>query len=165
MTDKDIIVIRDNTLKIGDFLRKLNQAIFNTLASDKISLNTSLNNEKLLSFPASSHWFDELLIKEDEPSLVEALNNPELISPEAIKNTASDVERSIRLQKKSKLVSQGITGELLQVGKEWKPCKVVVKMYIEVYVEEDELEPLPVVDFGQSPLDDIRQSLNNPGSS
>jgi hypothetical protein len=54
-----------------------------------------------------------------------------------------------------------MTGELLQIGQDWKPCKVVVKMHLEIYVEDEEPQSLSQADLERSPLDDIRQSFNN----
>jgi hypothetical protein len=163
LSEKDVVFVNSYTFKIGELLTKLNTSFFNAFSTNKLSLPEALNNEKLSSISDYSSWIDKILIKEDEPSLVEILNNPDLFSPEKISKTTDNSQKT-RLYQKHRLISSGLSGEVLQVGEEWKPCKVVVKMYLEVYVEEEEpttIFELPEQNPEVSPLDDIRQSLTN----
>jgi len=158
VVDKDVLFIKDKTFTISAFISKLNSAIYNAFSAKDTTLLGATQREEL-PLPDHGYWLDMLYLQEDEPSLVEILNNPDLVSTERIKAKPAD-QRNRRLQHKKTLVSSGITGELLQVGQDWKPCKVVVKIQVEFYVEEEDLTHPPLPKLDRSPLDDIRQSFN-----
>lgn len=164
LSDKDVLSFKSYTLKISELLAKLNKSVLQAF-SGNINLSAALQSEGLPSIASYQNWIDNIFTEEDEPRLIEILNNPELVSAERI-SKITDSSQKNRLQKKQTLISSSeLSGELLQIGKEWKPCKVVLKMYLEVYVEEDEEETASSAlldsDLAISPLDDIRQSLNS----
>jgi len=56
-----------------------------------------------------------------------------------------------------------VHAQFLQINGEWKPCKIRLKLELEVYTEEEETDVNVVSSADQgdsiSPLDDIRQSI------
>jgi hypothetical protein len=158
LSERDVITIGSNILQFGDFFKKLQSSISDVFSQQK-TLATVLQEQGLLSLKDSySYLIDNICIEEDEPSLLEILNNPELVTPQKIDSIISaSKKKGLRLERQKTL---GISGEVLQIERNWKPCKVVLKMQLEVYVEDEEEDPAPTM-IEPSPLDDIRQSYGN----
>ncbi|MEB3178430.1 MAG: KGK domain-containing protein [Nostocaceae cyanobacterium] len=55
----------------------------------------------------------------------------------------------------------GIDCEILNLGdKKWKKGKVKIKVSVEFYAEDEEILETPQINQSESPLDDLRQRLN-----
>ena len=99
LSDKDVLSFKSYTLKISELLAKLNKSVLQAF-SGNINLSAALQSEGLPSIASYQNWIDNIFTEEDEPRLIEILNNPELVSAERI-SKITDSSQKNRLQKKA----------------------------------------------------------------
>ena len=153
LSDHDVISIESKVFKLSDIIMKLNNSLFSALSS-QATFGSELHKIDPTLSTDSRSWLDDLCYEEDEPTLLQALNDPELVSQKQVTIQTIDKKKS-RLSRKQRLLQSGIKGELLQVQKNWKPCRVVIKMHLEIYTEEEDEDPNSTVTLDELPLDNL----------